>query len=138
VQRHLALVSGHAEALIVRRRHLRRSKNEHPRGAAAPSDTRADETSACAEHLAGAEGPMQADGPRLAERLVRGAAPGPRRRGKGMLYWAAVFFVIAIAAAFFGFGGIAVGAAGIAKVLFLVFLVFAVVSLLLGRRPPVA
>ena len=37
-----------------------------------------------------------------------------------MLYWAAVFFVIAIVAAIFGFGGIAAGAAGIAKVLFVV------------------
>ena len=34
-----------------------------------------------------------------------------------MLYWAAVFFVIALIAALFGFGGIAVGAAEIAKVL---------------------
>ena len=31
-----------------------------------------------------------------------------------MLYWAAVFFVIAIIAAVFGFGGIAAGAAGVA------------------------
>jgi len=53
-----------------------------------------------------------------------------------MLYWAAVFFVIALAAAFFGFGGIAAGAAGIAKILFFVFLVLAVVSLIFGRRAP--
>jgi uncharacterized membrane protein YtjA (UPF0391 family) len=53
---------------------------------------------------------------------------------KTMLYYAAVFFVIALIAALFGFGGIAVGAAGIAKVLFVVFLVVAVLSLLLGRR----
>jgi uncharacterized membrane protein YtjA (UPF0391 family) len=38
-----------------------------------------------------------------------------------MLYWAAVFFVIALVAAIFGFGGIAAGAAGIAKTLFFVF-----------------
>ena len=31
-----------------------------------------------------------------------------------MLYWALVFFVVAILAAIFGFGGIAAGAAGIA------------------------
>jgi uncharacterized membrane protein YtjA (UPF0391 family) len=55
---------------------------------------------------------------------------------KTMLYWAAVFFVIALAAAFFGFGGIAASAAGIAKILFFVFLVLAVVSLLFGRRAP--
>ncbi len=50
-----------------------------------------------------------------------------------MLYWAAVFFVIAIIAAVFGFGGIAAGAAGIAKVLFFLFLILAVVSLIFGR-----
>jgi len=51
-----------------------------------------------------------------------------------MLYWAAVFFVIALVAAVFGFGGIAAGAVGIAKILFFAFLVLAVVSLLVGRR----
>ncbi|HEY2734194.1 MAG TPA: DUF1328 domain-containing protein [Polyangiales bacterium] len=53
-----------------------------------------------------------------------------------MLYWAAVFFVIALAAAVFGFGGIAASAAGIAKILFVVFLILAVVSLIFGRRIP--
>jgi uncharacterized membrane protein YtjA (UPF0391 family) len=51
-----------------------------------------------------------------------------------MLYWAAVFFVIAIGAAILGFGGLAAGAAGIAKTLFIVFLVLAGLSLLFGRR----
>jgi uncharacterized membrane protein YtjA (UPF0391 family) len=53
-----------------------------------------------------------------------------------MLYYAAVFFVIALIAAFFGFGGIAVGAASIAKILFVVFLIVAAVTFLisLGRR----
>ena len=53
-----------------------------------------------------------------------------------MLHYAVVFFIIALIAAFFGFGGIAVGAAGIAKSLFIVFLIGAIVSLLmsLGRR----
>lgn len=49
-----------------------------------------------------------------------------------MLHYAAVFFVIAIIAAVFGFGGIAVGAAEIAKVLFFIFLVLFVVSLITG------
>ncbi len=55
-----------------------------------------------------------------------------------MLYWAAVFFIIALIAAVFGFGGIAVGAASIAKILFFVFLVLFIVSLLAGglRRGP--
>ncbi len=48
-----------------------------------------------------------------------------------MLYWAAVFFIIALIAAVLGFGGIAAGAAGIAKILFFIFLVAFVVSLLM-------
>jgi uncharacterized membrane protein YtjA (UPF0391 family) len=50
-----------------------------------------------------------------------------------MLYWAAIFFVIAIVAAVLGFGGIAAGSAGIAKILFVVFLIAAVISLISGR-----
>ena len=57
-----------------------------------------------------------------------------------MLYWALVFFVVAIIAAVFGFGGIASTAMGIAKVLFFIFvvlfLVFLVMGLISGRRPP--
>ena len=49
-----------------------------------------------------------------------------------MLYWAAMFFVIAIVAAIFGFGGIAAGAVGIAKVLFFVFLILFLVSAVAG------
>jgi len=49
-----------------------------------------------------------------------------------MLYWAAVFFVVAIVAAVFGFGGIATGAIAIAKVLFFLFLVLFVVALIAG------
>jgi uncharacterized membrane protein YtjA (UPF0391 family) len=50
-----------------------------------------------------------------------------------MLHYAVVFFVIALIAAFFGFGGVAVGAASIAKI---VFLIGAVITFLmsLGRR----
>ena len=56
-----------------------------------------------------------------------------------MLYYAAVFFIIAIVAAIFGFGGIVSAATGIAKILFFIFLVLFLVSLLTGaiRRPPV-
>jgi uncharacterized membrane protein YtjA (UPF0391 family) len=49
-----------------------------------------------------------------------------------MLSWAIAFFIIAIVAAVFGFGGIAAGAAGIAKVLFFLFLIAFVVSLIVG------
>ena len=45
-----------------------------------------------------------------------------------MLHYAVVFFVIALVAALFGFGGIAAGAVEIAKVLFFIFIVLAVVT----------
>jgi len=49
-----------------------------------------------------------------------------------MLSWAFAFFVIAIVAALFGFGGIAAEASGVAQVLFFLFLVLFVVSLLMS------
>lgn len=49
-----------------------------------------------------------------------------------MLGWALAFFLIAIVAAVFGFGGIAAGAATIAQVLFFLFLVLFIVSLIMG------
>jgi len=49
-----------------------------------------------------------------------------------MLYYAAVFLIIALIAALFGFGGIAASAVGIAKILFYIFLVLALISLLTG------
>jgi uncharacterized membrane protein YtjA (UPF0391 family) len=49
-----------------------------------------------------------------------------------MLHMAAVFFVIALVAALFGFGGIAAGAVEIAKILFVIFLVMFVVTLAMG------
>jgi uncharacterized membrane protein YtjA (UPF0391 family) len=45
-----------------------------------------------------------------------------------MLHYAVVFFVVALIAALFGFGGIAAGAVEIAKILFFVFLVLAVIT----------
>jgi uncharacterized membrane protein YtjA (UPF0391 family) len=52
-----------------------------------------------------------------------------------MLHYAVVFFIIALIAAWLGFGVIAGTAAWAAKVLFIVFLVMAVISLLTRRRP---
>jgi len=49
-----------------------------------------------------------------------------------VLYWAAVFFIIAIVAAIFGFGGIAAASAGIAKILFFVFIAIFLLSLVVG------
>jgi len=56
-----------------------------------------------------------------------------------MLRWALGFFVIAVIAAIFGFGGIATGAADIARLCFFFFIVIFIVSLIwglaTGRRP---
>ena len=49
-----------------------------------------------------------------------------------MLSWALIFFVVAIMAAIFGFGGIASASAGVAQILFFLFLVLFVVSLIMG------
>ncbi|MBI1898877.1 MAG: DUF1328 domain-containing protein [Acidobacteria bacterium] len=49
-----------------------------------------------------------------------------------MLYYALVFFLIAIVAAVFGFGSISVASAGIAKILFFLFLVVFLVTLVMG------
>lgn len=49
-----------------------------------------------------------------------------------LLKWAAIFFVIAMIAAAFGFGGIAEGATDIAKILFYIFLAIFVVVLVAG------
>jgi uncharacterized membrane protein YtjA (UPF0391 family) len=59
-----------------------------------------------------------------------------------MLYYALVFFVVSLVAAFFGFFGLAAGAASIAKLLFVGFLVLAIVTGVVhllsagGRRLP--
>jgi uncharacterized membrane protein YtjA (UPF0391 family) len=49
-----------------------------------------------------------------------------------LLKWAAIFFVIALIAAAFGFTGIAAGAASIAKILFYLFLGIFAVLLIAG------
>ncbi len=51
-----------------------------------------------------------------------------------MFYWAIVFFLIAIAAAVFGFSGIAQDSAYIAKILAVIGIVLALVSFLFHRR----
>jgi uncharacterized membrane protein YtjA (UPF0391 family) len=55
-----------------------------------------------------------------------------------MLRWAILFFIVALIAAVFGFGGIAGDAAWIGKILLVVFVILAIASMLFGgRRPPV-
>ncbi len=56
-----------------------------------------------------------------------------------MLRWAIIFFLLAVAASIFGFGGLAAAFAGVARILFFVFVILFVVMLilgLLGRRSP--
>jgi uncharacterized membrane protein YtjA (UPF0391 family) len=53
-----------------------------------------------------------------------------------MFTWAIIFFIIAIIAAIFGFGGVAASAAGAAKIVFVVALVLAVIGFFAGRRGP--
>jgi len=55
-----------------------------------------------------------------------------------MLHYALVFLVVALIAGVLGFGFIAGTAALIAKVCFIVFLVLFLVSLISGRRGPIA
>ncbi|MCK9489695.1 MAG: DUF1328 domain-containing protein [Xanthomonadales bacterium] len=49
-----------------------------------------------------------------------------------MLYYAIVFFIIALIAAALGFGGIAGAATGIAKILFFIFVILFIASLIFG------
>ncbi len=56
-----------------------------------------------------------------------------------MFGWALAFLIIAVAAAVFGFTGVATGAATIAQVVFVVALTIAVVGTIVAvvrRRPP--
>src|SRR4051812_22442685 len=56
--------------------------------------------------------------------------------GAVMVRWAILFFVIALVAALFGFGGIAGDSAWIGQILLFVFLTLGVVSVIRGRRGP--
>jgi|TARA_R100000231_G_scaffold90534_1_gene68395 uncharacterized membrane protein YtjA (UPF0391 family) len=60
-------------------------------------------------------------------------------KDSNMLRLALAFFIVAIIAAVFGFGGIAAGAASIAQILFflfvVLFLIALVVGLIRGRSP---
>lgn len=53
-----------------------------------------------------------------------------------MLYWAALFLVIALVAGVLGLGGIAILSKEIAWILFVVGLILALIAFLMGRRAP--
>lgn len=56
-------------------------------------------------------------------------------KGFTMLYWAVIFFVIAVVAAIFGFSGLASDSAYIAKILAVIGIILAVLSFAFRRRP---
>jgi len=59
-------------------------------------------------------------------------------KGENMLHYSILFLIVALVAAFLGFGLVAGTAALLAKICFVVFLVLFIVSLLTGRgRTPV-
>jgi uncharacterized membrane protein YtjA (UPF0391 family) len=68
----------------------------------------------------------------VADPAQPGRRPTPKNQDPAMLHYAVVFFVIALIAAVFGFGGIAASAVGIGKILFIVFAILAVASFLYG------
>jgi uncharacterized membrane protein YtjA (UPF0391 family) len=49
-----------------------------------------------------------------------------------LLKWAVIFFIVALIAAAFGFGGIAAAASGVAQILFFIFLVLFILALVAG------
>jgi uncharacterized membrane protein YtjA (UPF0391 family) len=60
------------------------------------------------------------------------AVGGAKQKVDAMLRWALIFFIIALVAAFFGFGGMAGLAADIGKFLFVAFLIVAAIALISG------
>jgi uncharacterized membrane protein YtjA (UPF0391 family) len=55
-------------------------------------------------------------------------------KGIVMIYWAFVFFIIAVVAAVFGFSGLAHDSAYIAKILAVVGIILAILSFVFRRR----
>jgi uncharacterized membrane protein YtjA (UPF0391 family) len=51
-----------------------------------------------------------------------------------MLFWAAMFFMVLLMAAFFGFAGVVSATVGVIKILFVAFLVLGVFLFALGSR----
>jgi uncharacterized membrane protein YtjA (UPF0391 family) len=49
-----------------------------------------------------------------------------------MLWWSLIFFMVAVAAAIFGFGGIVTGATTIPQILFVIFIIGFLITLVMG------
>ncbi len=76
----------------------------------------------------------------VAEPLISANAAGRRKKEEiGMLGWAITFLLVALVAAFLGFGGVAAFAVDAARIVFFVaiilFVISAVISLIRGRTP---
>jgi uncharacterized membrane protein YtjA (UPF0391 family) len=69
---------------------------------------------------------------RLRFSIEESCPPASQLKEVAVLYYAVVFFIVALIAALFGFGGIAAGAAGIAKILFIIFLIVSIVTFLMS------
>ncbi len=54
-----------------------------------------------------------------------------------MLEWSVTFFILALVAGIFGFGGMAAEMAWIAKILFIIFVALFLVSFIRGRGAPI-
>jgi uncharacterized membrane protein YtjA (UPF0391 family) len=63
---------------------------------------------------------------------VRGSALSYGENVMHMLYYAVIFFIVALIAALFGFAGVVAAAAGFAKILFFLFLILAVMTFLMS------
>jgi uncharacterized membrane protein YtjA (UPF0391 family) len=101
----------------------------------------------CFATLHGANTHHPDESPRPAQKYYGTAFANPAKAFKGstsqnrsltMISWALTFLVIAIIAAILGFSGVAGTAAWAAQVCVVVFLVLFVISLIAGRRTPVA
>jgi uncharacterized membrane protein YtjA (UPF0391 family) len=80
---------------------------------------------------------MNTAGPETARAPHVGGRDGPHQpEGGAMLRWAVIFLVVAIVAALLGFMEIAWLSKEIAWILAVVFIILFIVSLVLGRRPP--
>jgi uncharacterized membrane protein YtjA (UPF0391 family) len=58
----------------------------------------------------------------------------PLHKDNVMFYWAFIFFLIAIVAAIFGFGGIANESAYIGKIIAVIGIILAIISFIFSRR----
>ena len=89
------------------------------------------------EHYKGPTGSIVAGKSKQIGLSLNLAVPSLKKEKLDMLSWSITFLVIGLIAGLLGLSGIAGAATQIAWILFVVFLVLFVVTLIMGRRPPV-